>query len=90
MDYKERQKAKQLSETHLYEGECVRCKVETKYLGKEDDLCFGCGQEDLEFEENRNAPPYEIGNKESQFAYEKEQQGWDDDMDKDIWDEHFR
>ena len=59
-------------------------------LGKEDDLCFGCGQDDLEFEESRNAPPYDINDKEAAFNHEKSQQGWNDDMDEQIWNEHFR
>jgi hypothetical protein len=29
-------------------------------------------------------------NKEDMFMYEKEQQGWPDDMDEEIWNEHFR
>lgn len=90
MTYKERQKAKELSKIHLYKGECIRCGENVMGLGKEDDLCFGCGQEDLEFEESRNAPPYEIGDKEAEFKHEKAQQGWGDDMDKEIWDKHFR
>lgn len=28
-------------------------------------------------------------NKEDMFRYEKEQQGWPDDMDEEIWNEHF-
>ena len=27
---------------------------------------------------------------EYRFAHEKEQQGWPDDMDEEIWNEHFR
>jgi len=90
MEYKERLKAKKASNYHLYEGECIRCNVKTKYLTKENDLCLGCEQEDLEFEERKNAPPYDINDKEAAFKHKKEQQGWPDDMDEEIWDKHFR
>ncbi len=32
----------------------------------------------------------DLDNAEDRFRHEKEQQGWDDDMDKEIWDKHFR
>jgi hypothetical protein len=90
MNYKERQNAKKQSKTHLYEGECIRCGQKVKDLGKDNDLCFGCSQEDLEFEESRNAPAYDVNDNEAAFNHEKEQQGWSDDMDEGIWNEHFR
>lgn len=91
MNWKEREKAKKVDPNfHMYEGECMRCGVKTKYLTKENDLCFGCEQDDAEFEEKRNAPPYQIGDKEAEFRHEKSMQGWSDDMDKEIWDKHFR
>ena len=91
MNYREREKAKKNNpDTHLYEGECIRCGVKTKYLSKTNDLCFGCEQDDLEFEEKRNAPLYDSNDKEVAFRHEKEQQGWSDDMDEEIWDKHFR
>ena len=73
-----------------YKGDCIRCGVQTKSLDKESDLCFGCGQDDLEFEEKINSPPYELGDREAEFKHEKSMQRWSDDMDEQIWDEHFR
>jgi len=34
--------------------------------------------------------PNPMGTKEDQFLHEKQQQGWGDDMDEQIWNEHFR
>ena len=90
MTDKEKQNTKKLSKTYLYNGECIRCKKITESLDKNNDLCFGCRQTDLEFEERRNAPPYDINDKEAAFNHEKSQQGWDDDMDEEIQNEHFR
>lgn len=91
MTYKEREKAKKINPNfHLYEGNCIRCNCKTSHLSKENDLCFECEQKDLEYEEKRNAPPYDSNDKEAAFKYEKSMQSWDDDMDEKIWDEHFR
>ena len=90
MNWKERQKAKKVNDFHLYEGECIRCDRKTKHLSKENDLCFGCEQEDLKFEEKRNAPAYDINDKEAAFRHEKNMQGWSNNMDEEIWDKHFR
>jgi hypothetical protein len=91
MTYKERQKAKKIDpKFHLYEGDCIRCGVHTRTLSKENDLCFGCEQDNLEYEEKKNAPPYNINDKEAHFRHEKSIQGWSNDMDEEIWDKHFR
>jgi len=89
MDWDEREKAKKESNSHLYKGKCLRCG-HSGLLSKESDLCFGCEQEDLEFEEKRNIPPYDPNDKEAAFRHEKEQQGWPDNMDEEIWNKHFR
>ena len=34
--------------------------------------------------------PNPMGTKEDRFMHEKQQQGWDDEMDEHIWNEHFR
>jgi len=90
MTYTEREKVKKATDFHLYEGECIRCRRKVKDLSKKNDLCFSCEQSDLEFEERRNTPPYDLNDKESRFKHEKSMQGWSDDMDKEIWDKHFQ
>lgn len=93
MNYKERQKAKDAAikagKNH-YEGTCTRCKCKSIHIFIEQDLCFGCEQDELEFEEKRNAPPYDLNDREATFRHEKSQQGWSDDRDEEIWNEHFR
>ena len=34
--------------------------------------------------------PNPEGTLEDRFMHEKEQQGWSDDMDEEIWDEYFK
>ena len=93
MTYKERQKAKSAAikeGRNCYEGTCSRCSCKSIHIFVEQDLCFGCEQEDLEFEESRNSPPYDPNDREAAFKHEKSQQGWSDDRDEEIWNEHFR
>jgi len=93
MTNSERKKAKSAAAKagkNHYEGTCSRCKAKSIHIFVEQDLCFGCEQDDLEFEEKRNKPIYDPNDKEAAFKHEKSQQGWSDDMDEEIWNEHFR
>lgn len=90
MTYKERVKAKAQSTSHLYEGDCIRCKRKANDIGKKNDLCFSCEQDDLEFEEKKTAHLPDLNDREAMFKHEKLQQGWSDDRDEEIWNEHFR
>jgi len=89
MKQKEREKAKSNSNNHLYKGECIRCSLKTDHVYKVNDLCFGCEQDDLEFEEKREMTP-DPNDSMAMFEHEKEQQGWDDSMDEEIWNKHYR
>lgn len=80
-------KAKSNSNNHLCKGKCIKCNSKTEHVN--NHLCFGCEQKDLEIEKKREMTP-DPNDSMAMFEHEKEQQGWDDSMDKEIWDEHFR
>lgn len=58
-------------------GYCIICSKH--YEGSEADHDEICGSRLPDFD-----------NEEDRFKHEKDQQGWPDDMDKEIWDKHFR
>jgi hypothetical protein len=47
-------------------------------------------EHDKECEEKEVYKPNPYGTKEDQFLYAKQQQGWSDEDDEDIWEKHFR
>ena len=61
-------------------GYCGKCNehYDCHYTVHEDE----CPSEEV-FRPN-------LDNDEDRFRHEKEQQGWGDDMDEEIWNEHFR
>ena len=61
-------------------GYCGKCNQHYDcHYTEHDEECTG--------EENFIPDP---NNKEDMFRHEKEQQGWSDDRDEEIWNEHFR
>jgi len=62
-------------------GYCGICN--THYDGSYEDHDFDCPGHEV-YHPNPN------GSIEDRFAYEKQQQGWPDDMDEEMWDKHFR
>ena len=61
-------------------GYCGKCNQHYDcHYSEHDDECTG----HEEFIPDPN-------NKDDMFKYEKEQQGWDDEMDEEIWNEYFK
>lgn len=60
-------------------GYCGLCN--SHYTESFEEHEFDCPGDDM---------PYEAGDREAEFQHEKQQQGWPDDMDEEIWNKHFR
>jgi len=48
------------------------------------------GDIELIKEEIKVLEKFGLTNIEDRFMYEKQQQGWDDELDEEIWNEHFK
>lgn len=71
----------------LITGNCNNCGRKTSHINPESKMCFGCELEEEERRERLDPDPY---SREDVFNHDKQQNGWPDDMDEEIWDKHYR